>query len=163
MAVALQKELVDLLQDAETTKVLATLDENGFPHAVVKQSLQVGEDGNIFYLELLESSRSNRNLVRGIWFDKHVAIAIKGKGGQSYQIKGKPVQTHITGPVFQKHYREIRERLGDVDLAAVWVIEPLEVIDESFAKRKGEEDLKHPLYHHLDRLAKVNRAEGDPS
>jgi hypothetical protein len=154
MALKLSREIIDLFADAESTKVLATLDEHGFPHVVVKQSLQVGEDGNLLYLELLESSRTNKNLVRSIWFDQKVAVAVKGKGGESYQIKGKPVKTHITGPLFLQHYREIRERLGDVDLAAVWVIEAEEVIDENFAARQAQETERHPFFTHLDRLAK---------
>ncbi|HEY6838842.1 MAG TPA: pyridoxamine 5'-phosphate oxidase family protein, partial [Geobacteraceae bacterium] len=99
MATQLTQEIIDLLKDKESTKVLATLDANGFPHAVVKQSLQPGTDGTILYLELLESSRTNKNLVRSIWFDQKVAVSVSGKGGQSYHIKGKPVKTHITGPV----------------------------------------------------------------
>ncbi len=154
MATNLNKEIRDLIADAEATKVLATLDADGVPHAVVKQSLQIGEDGNIIYLELLESSRTNRNLVRSIWFDRKVAVIVTGRGGQSYQIKGKPLKTHITGPLFQKHYTAVRERLGEVDLAAVWVIEPDEVIEESFAVRKEEEERNHPFFIHLDRLAK---------
>jgi predicted pyridoxine 5'-phosphate oxidase superfamily flavin-nucleotide-binding protein len=153
MAVQLTQDIIDLIEDKETTKVLATLDADGFPHAVVKQSLQPGEDGTLLYLELLESSLTNRNLVRSIWFNQKVSIALTGKNGQSYQIKGKPVKTHITGPVFQKHYLAVRERFGDVDLAAVWVIEPEEITDESFARRKAEEEAAHPLFRHLDRLA----------
>ncbi len=154
MAIELTKEIIDLLAEDDTTKVLATLDENGFPHAVVKQSLQPGEDGTILYLELLESSRTNKNLVRSIWYDRGVAITLKGKDGRSWQIKGKPVKTHITGPLFQEHYTAVRQRFGDVDLAAVWVIEPEEIINETFAVRKEEEDRKHPFFTHLDRLAK---------
>ncbi|HTP65915.1 MAG TPA: hypothetical protein VMJ66_11035 [Geobacteraceae bacterium] len=154
MAAKLTTEIIDLLGDSETTKVLATLDADGFPHAVVKQSLQPGEDGEIIYLELLESSRTNKNLVRSIWFGQKIAIALKGKDGRSWQVKGKPVRTHITGPLFQEHYTAIRQRLGDVDLAAVWVIEPEEVIEETFAVRKGEEERQHPFFSHLDLLAR---------
>lgn len=154
MAVELTKEIIGILAESDTTKVLATLDADGFPHAVVKQSLQPGEDGTILYLELLESSRTNKNLVRSIWYDRSVAIALKGKDGRSWQIKGKPVKTHITGPLFQKHYSAVRERLGDVDLAAVWVIEPEEIINETFAVRREEEERNHPFFTHLDRLAK---------
>jgi len=134
--------------------VLATLDADGFPHAVVKQSLQPGEDGAIIYLELLESSRTNKNLVRSLWFNQKVAISLKGKDGRSYQIKGAPVKAHITGPLFQEHYTAVREKLGDVDLAAVWVIEPEEIIDETFGTRKAEEEAAHPFFSHLDRLAR---------
>lgn len=157
MAAQLSKEVVELIENRETAKVLATLDEQGFPHVVVKQSIQVGADGNLHYLELLESSRTNRNLVRSIWFDRPVAVAVQGKNGRSFQIKGKPIKAHITGPLFQQHYAAVRQRLGDVDLAAVWVIEPHEVIDESFETRQKQEETRRPYFKHLDRLAKPLR------
>jgi predicted pyridoxine 5'-phosphate oxidase superfamily flavin-nucleotide-binding protein len=154
MATTLSKEIRELFADAQSVKVLATLDESGFPHAVAAGSLQVGEDGNLHYLELLESSRTNKNLVRSIWYDQRVAIAIQGAGGQSYQIKGLPVKTHITGALFQQHYAQVRQRLGDVDLAAVWIIEPLEVINENLVLRRAEAEQAHPVFSHLDRLAR---------
>lgn len=92
--------------------------------------------------------------MRSIWFNRKVAIALKGKNGQSYQIVGKPVKAVVAGPIFQKHYVKIREKLGDVDLAAVWVIEAEEVSNQTFAVRKTEEEAAHPNFKHLDRLAK---------
>ena len=70
------------------------------------------------------------------------------------QIKGRPVKTHITGPLYQRHYQRVREKLGDVDLAAVWVIEPDEVIDQSFDVRRRREEALHPDFAHLDRLVR---------
>jgi hypothetical protein len=153
MAAQLTKDIIDLLKSNDTTKVLSTLDGDGFPYAAVKDSLLAGDDGTILYLEFLESSRTNKNLVRSIWFNQKVAIALQGKEGQSFQIKGAPLKAHITGSVFQHHYEAVRKRLGDVDLAAVWEIQPEEVIDESFARRKVEEEAAHPLFLHLDRIA----------
>jgi hypothetical protein len=155
MAAQLSQEQIAILNDQQTQKVLATVDENGVPHVVFKQSIHVAEDGNIHYLELLESSRSNHNLVRAIWFDRKVSIVVKGADKQSFQIKGQPIEVHVTGPLFEQHYSGIRHKLGDVDLAGVWVIEPQEVIDENFQIRKAEEEAKHPLFRHLDRLAKT--------
>lgn len=153
MAIILNETVRDLFAHPDSTKVLATVDQHGVPHVVVKQSLQVDDAGNLLFLELLESSRTNRNLVRSIWYDRTVAVSVQGPSGASYQIKGKPVKAHITGPLFLKHYLAVREQLGDVDLAAVWVIEPEEVTDESFGARQAEEAEKHPLFRHLDRLA----------
>lgn len=160
MAVQLGKDVVELLQDSETIKVLATIDENGFPHVVAKQSLELGEDGNLVHLEFLESSRSGKNLLRSIWFDRKVAVTLLGRRNQSFQIKGKPVRSIITGPVFQRHYLKVRETLGDVGLAAVWVIEPEEVIDESFSARLKEEEATHPSYKHLDLFAVSSKTPG---
>jgi hypothetical protein len=156
MAAQLSKEQTALIADRETLKLLATTDESGTPHVVVKQSIHLAEDGNIHYLELLESSRTNHNLVRAIWFDRKVSIAIKGAGKQSFQIKGRPVEVHVTGPLFEKHYVEVRSLLGDVDLAGVWVIEPEEVIDENPEIRRRDEEARRPFFRHLDRLAKNN-------
>ena len=154
MATPLDKNIKDLLEDEDTLKVLATTDENGVPHAVIKQTLHLGKEDNLVYLELLESSQTNKNLVRSIWFDRKVAVTLKGKNGASYQIIGRPIKGIITGPEFQKYYIDIRKRLGDVDLATVWIIEPEEVTNQTFSVRKAQEDARRPLFRHLDQLAK---------
>jgi hypothetical protein len=155
MATKLNKEIIALLGSDDSTKVLATVNEQGYPHAAVKPYILADDDGNLLYLELVESSLTQKNLVRSIWFDQKVSISVSDNHGQSWQIKGKPVKTLITGPVFLHHYREVRQRLGDVDLSAVWVIEPEEVINENILVRHAEEELAHPLFRHLDRLVKT--------
>lgn len=160
MAVKLDREVIELFEDTDTVKVLATTDADGVPHAVIKQCLKVIGDGNIQLLELLESSQNNRNLVRSIWFDKTVAVSLRGKNGKSFVIKGKAIKSIVSGPEFQKHYVGVRERHadGDADLAAVWVIEPQEVIDETYGVRKAHEEATRPYFKHLDRLAKPDNA-----
>jgi hypothetical protein len=155
MATKLNKEIIALLGSDDSTKVLATVNEQGYPHAAAKPYILVDDDGNLLYLELVESSLTQKNLVRSIWFDQKVSISVSGKNGQSWQIKGKPVKTLITGPVFLHHYQDVRQRLGDVGLSAVWVIEPEEVINENILVRHAEEELAHPVFRHLDRLVKV--------
>jgi Pyridoxamine 5'-phosphate oxidase len=155
MATKLSKEIIALFGSDDSTKVLATINEQGYPHAAAKPFIRVDDDGNLLYLELVESSHTQKNLVRSIWFDQKVSISISDNNGQSWQIKGKPVKTLITGPVFLHHYSDVRNRLGDVDLSAVWVIEPEEVINENLAVRHAEEELAHPVFRHLDRLAKT--------
>ena len=155
MATKLNKEIIALLGNDDATKVLATISEHGYPHAAAKPFIRVDNDGNLLYLELVESSRTQKNLVRSIWFDQKVSISVSDRHGKSWQVKGRPIKTLISGPVFQHHYRDVRERLGDVDLSAVWVIEPEEVINENIFVRHAEEEKAHPLFRHLDRLAKV--------
>lgn len=155
MARKLVKDVVELLENPQTAKILTTIDEKGAPHSVVKGSLALGEDGNLTLLELIESSHTNRNLVRSIWYDRPVSILLKGGGNRAYQIKGVAVKVHVSGPLFQKHYSALRARLGDVDLAGVWVIRPDEVIDQSWTVRQEEERAKRPALTHLDRLVKA--------
>lgn len=154
MTATLSPDVIDLLNAADTTKVLATVDAAGVPHAVVKHSLHLGDDGNIHYLELIESSSTNRNLVRSIWFDRQVAISLIGRDGRTVQIKGRPVKIHITGPLFLEHYSRLRASDENADLAGVWVIEPDSAIDQDLATRRAAEAARHPHFIHLDRLAR---------
>lgn len=154
MAIRLEKDIIELVEKDKAVKVLATTDKDGVPHVVFKGSLNIDRDGNIIYLELLESSRTNSNLVNSIWFNKKVAVSVKSEDGRSVQIKGIPVKCHITGPVFEHYYKIISRRIQDADLAAVWVIEPEEIREETYKIRKAEEEKNHPLLLHLDRLAK---------
>jgi hypothetical protein len=155
MTTPLDPKVIALLQDPATIKILATSGGDGAPHAVVKQSIQLGEDGHIHYRELLETSLTNKNMVRGIWFGGAVAIALAHPDGRSAQIKGRPVKAHITGPLFQRHYLELRACDPEADLAAVWVIEPREVIDQDARARRASEAARHPHFLHLDRLARA--------
>ena len=155
MAVKLTDDIITLLErGGDTVKALATVDGSGVPHAVFKDAVYADEEGNLISLEIIESSRTNSNLVHSIWFKRKVTLSLLGSDGTSYQIKGTPVRCIVTGPVFERHYREIRGKLGDVDLAAVWVIEPEEIRNETFRVRTEEEAAAHPLFLHLDRIAK---------
>jgi hypothetical protein len=58
----------------------------------------------------------------------------------------------VCGPIFRQFYEQVRRELGDVDLAAVYIIKPIEVRDESVVSRQSTEDSEHPFYRHLDRL-----------
>lgn len=154
MSVQLGEEVIRLLHNEDTIKVLATTDEFGEPHATVKQNLHLGEDGNLLFLELLESSQNSKNLIRSLWFKRKVAITLKSKEGTAYQIKGTPVKSIVNGPVFQQYYVNIRKKKQDADLAAVWVVEPESVENLTYFVNKAKEEAERPYFQHLDRLRK---------
>lgn len=154
MTVTINEELAVLLGKAATVKLLITTDDKGVPHAVVKDSLQLDEKNHLIYFELLESSHTNKNMVRSLWFNQSVTVAIVGNNGASYQIKGKPVKAIVSGHLFQKYYEQVRKKNDDADLAALWVIEPQEIFNQSFSVRSQQEKTTHPYFKHLDRLAK---------
>jgi len=132
---------------------IATLDESGAPHAVPSPFLRLDADGYLVHLELLETSTSHRNLLRSIWFERPVSISIATADGRVAVVRGRVHKAHVSGPLFSDCYREVRNRLGDADLAAVWLIEVREISDESYALRKAREEELHPFFRHLDRLA----------
>lgn len=156
MGIKIENEIKNLFLDKEAIKLLGTVDENGSPHIVRKGSIHLEENGNIEYLELLETSRSYKNFTRSLWYDKKVSIFINGKAGQAYQIKGKPIKILIAGPVYEKNYVSLRKKLGDVDLAAVCIIETEEIIDEAFSVKFEKQESEFPIFTHLDRLLKDN-------
>ena len=148
----LAQEVIDLLHDRSATRVIATLDEHGAPYAVASQFLQLGAKGHLVHLELLEKSSTNRNLLRSLWFDKKISISLISSSGRSYEISGRPVKAHISGPVFRYYYQQVRSVIADGDLSTVWLIEPEEVVDETYATRKQQEEGQFPFTVHLDRL-----------
>jgi hypothetical protein len=141
-----------LLKDSAFVGTIATLDESGAPYVVPSPFLRLNEEGQIVHLELLETSTTHRNLLRSIWFDHPVTVSISGSGGVAVA-KGRVHKVHVSGPIFSSYYREVRGNLEDADLAGVWLIEVLEVIDETYAVRKVREEKYHPFFRHLDRLA----------
>ena len=78
---------------------------------------------------------------------------LPGSAGQVFVITGRPYKALVSGPLFSSHYREVRARLGDADLAAIWLIEPLRIRNETYQFRKEREETLHPFHLHLDRLA----------
>lgn len=154
MSVVISEEIKQALADPASVKILASVSKEGIPHAVAKGSLTVNEKGQIVYFELLESSTTNRNLIYSLWFEKQVAVTVVTSEKKSYQIKGIPVKTRVFGKEFEEAYKQVQKRNPDNDLAAIYLIEPIEITEESYLFRKEQEEKKHPLYLHIDRLAK---------
>ncbi|MFZ2947845.1 MAG: pyridoxamine 5'-phosphate oxidase family protein [Desulfuromonadaceae bacterium] len=153
MSYELKKLIGSLLKDSATVATIATLDEDGAPRSVPSPFLRLDEKGRLVHLELLETSATHRNLLRGIWFDRPVSVTLSGRGGRVLVATGRSHKAHVSGPLFSDYYREVRACLGDADLAAVWMIEPLRVSDETYLIRKEREEALHPFHLHLDRLA----------
>jgi hypothetical protein len=148
----LNAAILQLLDQPTTTRVVATVDESGKPYAAASPFLHAGEGGQLVHLELLEKSATNRNLLRSLWFDTKVSVALVSPDGSSYVIPGRPVKALISGPVFRGYYQQVRAQLGDADLATVWLIEPEAAVNETYAVRKLEEEERFPFSVHLDRL-----------
>ena len=146
-------EILELINNKETVKILVTIDADGLSHPVVKHSLH--SDGeHIIYTEFLESSNTNRNMTRSLWFDTPVSLLLLGADNQSYKIKAQPVRALVSGKKFQKYYEQVQKEFFSADLSTVWFLKPLEITNQSFAVRSEEESINRPYFLHLDRLAK---------
>ncbi len=127
----LPEELLGLLGDTGSSKVVGTIDDEGIPHVVAKGSLTTLDNKTIVFVEGFEGSLTNENLIRSTRLHKKVAINVT-KGLISYQVKGSPQKYLKSDPVFQQMLQKIRERRGpDAEIAGVWAVTPEEVRNES--------------------------------
>lgn len=145
--------IAGLLEQSGTAAHIATLDEKGIPRAAPSPFLELDEKGRLVHLELLETSSTHRNLLRSTWFDLPVSVTLTGADGSVLSISGRPHKAHISGPLFSSYYSRVRTKLGDADLAAVWLIQPELIEDQTYDKLKASEERLHPFHTHLDRLA----------
>ncbi len=148
----LNKELTEWINDPTSLKSLATVSREGVPHVAYKGSLHVEDDQIVFY-DLIQSSQTNKNLVHAIWFNGTVAVNILTADKRSFLILGKPVKSVTAGRGFEKVYVKLQEERGtDVDLSAIWYIEPLQVREDTYVARRDAEERKYPYIRHLDRV-----------
>jgi len=147
-------EVLNLLNNGDTVKILVTVDDVGTPHPVVKKSLRY-EGDTITYVEFLESSRTNRYMTKSIWFNKPVSILILTPDEKSWEITALPVRAIVNGKIFQRYYEEAQKKYNGLDVATVWVLRPLEIREGTLQKRVAEESQNHPYFLHLDKLAEV--------
>jgi hypothetical protein len=157
MTIELSMETRTALGDENTVKVLASADEKGVPHLSFKNSLRLRADGFIEYREYIESSATNRNMTRSIWFGIPVSVALLTPDKRSFLIRGRVARAIIAGREFRKHYEDVRLHPDDFDLSTVWLIDPEYERENTLAKRKAEEERAHPLLAHVDRLLTVGR------
>jgi hypothetical protein len=153
MAFAVPQDVAQLIRQEDSLKFISTLGPDKVPYIAASPHLYLNDDNRIVHLELLETSRTNRNLLQSIWFDQNVAVLVEHPSGRSCVITARGVKSIISGPVFQTHYTGIREKLGDVGLVAVWILEPSEIFEETFFIRQEREESRRLSYIHLDRLA----------
>lgn len=154
MTIQLSDTARRLIEDPFASKALATVSADGVPHSITEDWLSVDPNGSLLVLELNERSQTTKNLVHSIWYARSVSILLRGSDGVSIQIRGVPIKAHVSGPFYQQHYVAVREQYGDVDLGAVWVIEPIEELDQSRG-RELDEARRLNGFTHLDRLTQA--------
>ena len=141
----LSKEVVELLQDKQTVKVISTVSDTGELNASIKGSLMALEDGNLAYMELLETSQTQRNVLWAHLWNKSVSVLVYNPGNnQCYKIKGEPVKFLIMGPVWDIFLEETWKMLPEANPAGVWLIKPVEVVAADYFSRLEAEAKRLP-------------------
>lgn len=156
MPLRLPDKTVAALADPGSVKLISTVGPDGLPRTALKDSLRLLADGLLEYDELLETSETNKNMTRALWFDRPVAATVIDPGKNVTRISAVPVRCVISGAEYLKRYRELRARDPESDLAAVWRLRPVEAEAVDLASRRRAQERDHPLLTHLDRLLAAN-------
>ena len=134
------------LEDTNVIKTLTTVDSEGNPHSVPINSFSVMDDGNIAFMELLDTCQTQKNMLNCYWFKKDVSILIMGDWGkgEAFQLKGIPCKFLTEGPVWDKYLAMIWKVIPKADPSGVWLITPKGIRNQNyFVRRKGEEDRRY--------------------
>jgi hypothetical protein len=94
-------------------------------------------------MELLDTCRTQKNMLNCYWFKKDVSVLVIGDWGKGevYQIKGSPYKFLREGPIWDKFLDEVWKIIPEADPSGVWLITPKEVINQNyFLRRKAEEE-----------------------
>jgi len=121
-------------------------------HAVVKGSAVVNVDGDVQVLELLETSRTNAPGAQHL-YDRRVASCSRPGRALIPDQACPSGRTERAG--VSEAYSRCRARLGDVDLAAVWVIPARRGSRRTPDCRRKENKRPSELFTHLDRLVRA--------
>jgi len=145
--VKLPQELMDALKEKDTIKVLTTFDENGVPHTVLKDSITALDEKRLAYMELIETSMTQRNMLKNFWRRevKPISIAvINRRMNLYYQIKGMPDRFLYEGPIWEEMLDRVWAEMPDTNPSGVWIIIPQEIIDERYDSRLEAEAKRRP-------------------
>ncbi|NTV01539.1 MAG: pyridoxamine 5'-phosphate oxidase family protein [Chlorobiaceae bacterium] len=127
----LPEELIQLINDRESVKVVATVGADGKPHVVVKGSLTTFDSDTIVFAEGFQGSLSNSNLLDSQVNSRPVAVNVT-KGLASFQVKGYVSPASPSDKVYQTLLERIRSRRGpDAEIAGAWIVAPEEIRNES--------------------------------
>lgn len=154
MAIIIEPSLLQILQDERTVKVLSAVGRDGIPHTAFLQLLDVTAEGQLVVLTQLETSRLTQRLLYSLWFSHPVTLALRSADGASYTIQADPYRCIVTGKLFEKYYQFVRQQDVAADLAAVWLLTPTELQEETYSVLRQREQEEHPMFLHLDRIRK---------
>ena len=127
--VAVPSNIIDLLNQKETTKVLVTVSSEGQPHAIVCGSIFATPDGKAGVGEIL-MKRASKNLKE----TGKAALSITA-GPKSFELVLSNPARADSGPLFE----DMKAKMAALNLPcfAVWTFDVKEVWDESAGPSAG--------------------------
>lgn len=107
------KEVIELVKDQVSPKIVATVDKDGIPNVTVKGSLMTPDDETLAFADLYgRKTRTFNNLTE----TKKVSVLVYKVPMEppfpAYQIKGRFVEYQTSGPLFDQFKKVIKDAMG---------------------------------------------------
>jgi hypothetical protein len=121
----LPEEAMDLFNDPQAIKVIATVDASGQPNVAPKGSLMAVDSETIAYSEIYGvKTKANLESTK-----KAAVLAFKGR--TAYQVKGDFQGFQTSGALFERVAKQLKERLN-LDIKNIGIVKIQEIY------RRGE-------------------------
>lgn len=133
MTKELPTEVMDLINDPQSIKILSTSSGGDMLHSVPLGSLNALSPDAIVCGKIL-MKETHDNLGKAQKSHGFVSVlAVKGK--EAYQVRCKPKEFSIDGPIFQALRGKLPEKMP---LFGVWLLEPIEIINQTPGPEAGK-------------------------
>jgi hypothetical protein len=130
----LPKNVQDLFNDPQAVKILATQSPNGMLHMVPLGSLSAPAPDTIAFGKIM-AKETHANLEAALKNGTYVsALAVKAPA--AFQVRCKPREYTTSGPVVDAMNEQFKAR--GLKVPGVWLLEPVEVIDQSPGPNAGK-------------------------
>jgi len=126
MAKEIPPRVMDLINNPQSIKILSTCSAENSLHSVPLGSLSAPSSRSIVFAKIM-ANETHANLENAQKSGGIVSVlAVKGK--EAYQVRCRPMAFDTSGPEFQA----MRAKLSpEMPLHGVWLLEPVEVINQS--------------------------------
>lgn len=134
MVKELPKNVMDLFNNDQAVKVLATTTPDGKLHMVPLGSLRAPMPDTLVFAKIM-AKETNANLEETLKKGGYVS-ALAVKGGEAYQVRCKPKAFVTSGPIYDSMSQALKAR--GMTAAGVWTLEPVEVLNQSPGPNAGK-------------------------
>ena len=130
--VIIPKDIMDIIATPDSTKMMATVDENGFPNIATVGSITAIDSETIAFAELfIKKTKSNLENT------KKVAIIIFKGPMTGYQLKGTFAGFQTSGPIFDNFSEKVMNAMK-LQIKSVGIIN----VDNVFEASPGKDSKK---------------------
>ena len=134
MVKALPANIIEMLNDKETDKILGSKSDEHHLHVVPVGSLGASDERTI-YLGSIFMKETQANLEKAMGTEDLVSVLVV-RGDKAFQNRCKVLEFQMSGPLFSK--MSSAAKIRRMPFLGVWILEPEEIINQSPGRDVGK-------------------------